>query len=106
MSEHIHARTHSPQYFHRRDMMTQPFSSMPYLHWTRITLGPCVILDFTPTSGFYAAYLHKINKVCVSIKLTGQIPMIISTYHMKNNSQVGIFDMGSSVHNILGVQVV
>lgn len=52
--------------FHRKATMTQPFSNMSYLHWTRITRGTFVIWIYPPHLGFMWLICRS-----VSVEYTG-----------------------------------
>lgn len=60
--------------FHRKDMMTKPFSDLPHLQCTRITWGPFVILNIPPHLVFMRRICTglKEKKICFLISFTGQ----------------------------------
>ncbi len=54
----VHTHAHTPHNISiKQDVMTQPFSNMPYLHWTRITKGTHVIQTLPP-------YLVSVWRIC------------------------------------------
>lgn len=61
--------------FHRKATMTQPFSNMSYLHWTRITRGTFVIWIYPPHLGFMWLICRS-----VSVEYTGIIHWIMYRY--------------------------